>query len=246
MGQLALIKQKMPKRIDISTDIAIIGVWDPTHERYDLISANPYDFKSELQMEALEARLFFIDTFADGNYPTDIYINEIPHRDILAHYLAVEREFLILSESGHLIAGGIEDFYKVRKQTISDGDQFDVSPGLYAIKFYERMEGALIKHIGEKELNYYENKFADSFLGCLIFVIMIGFLVSKLWYFSASLFVIWLIYLAIRFRIRATDQRFQGIRKRITTFENQYPPFIYVFRRIADAENLKGGWHRLG
>lgn len=243
------VTNSMLKRIDIGTDIAIIGVWDPARERHDLRTAKLADFEAGLQTEAQDARLFYINTGADGSYLTDIYIEEEPDPERLTAYSAVEREFLITSESGRLIAGGVEDFVSPTKQITSDNDQFSVSPGLYAIRVYELIEEKLIdrirNHVGEEDYAYYESKSAGFPWGYLLFVITIGFLFTKLWFVAVALFAIGLAYLVIRSHVRSADKRFQDIAQRVAAFDSQYPPFIYVLRSMPPVGDVKGGWHNL-
>lgn len=239
----------MPKRIDIGTDIATIGVWDPAHERHDLKTVKFAAFEAGLQSEARNARLFFINTGADGGYLTDFYVNEEPDAELLAVYSMGEREYLITSESGNLIAGGIEDFVRQTKQITSDEDRLVVSPGLYAIRVYELIEERLVErirsHIGEEDYNYYEQRWAGVPWGCLIFAAAVLLLFAKLWFASVALFLTWVAYLVVTSRLRAADQRFQDISQRISAFDTQYPPFIYVLRSVSDRNSVKGGWYDL-
>lgn len=239
----------MVKRIEIGTDIATIGVWDPARERHDLKTAKYAEYEAALRSEAEAGRLFLVYTGTDGGCLTDIYVDEQPDPDCLILYSPVEREFLIECQSGRLIAGGVEDFIKGDKQITSDADQFTVTPGRYALRFYELIEERLIdrlqNHIGAEDYAYYESKFAGFPWGCLLLVIATMSLFFKLWLVSASMFGLWAAYLAIRSRVRAADHRFQDIAKRIAEFESQYPSFIYVLRRVTDADAVEGGWHEL-
>ncbi len=239
----------MPTRIDIGTDIATIGVWDPTRERHDLKSAKYADFQSGLQSEAEDARLFFVNTGADGGYLTDIYVDEQPDPDCLNLYSTVEREFLISFESGRLIAGGVEDFVSSTKQITSDQDQFEVTPGMYALRFHELIEDRLIdrlgNHIGVEDYAYYESKSAGFPWGCLLFVIATICWFTKLCAVSVGMFALWAAFLVVRSRVRAADHRFWDIAKRIAAFDKQFPPFIYVLRTVTDTDDVKGGWHDL-
>lgn len=239
----------MLRRIEIGTDIATIGVWDPTRERHDLKTAKYAEYESGLRSEAEAGRLFMVYTGADGGFLTDIYVDEQPDPDCLSLYSAVEREFLIECQSGRLIAGGVEDFIKGDKQITSDEDQFTLTPGRYALRFYELIEDRLIdrlkNHVGPEDYAYYESKFAGFPWGCLLLVIATISLFSKLWLVSASVFALWAASLFVRSRVRAADHRFQDTTKRIEEFEMRFPPFIYVLRRVTDADAVEGGWHEL-
>lgn len=239
----------MPQRIEIGTDIAAIGVWDPAHERHDLGRAKHAVFLSELETEAHAARLFFINTFADGGYLTDIYVDDSPDSDHLALYSTVEREFLIESRSGQLIAGGIEDFIDSHKKITSDDHRFNVSPGFYALRLHEFEEekylARLRDHIGADDYDYYQNKSEGTPWGCLLFVVSIIFLIAKMKMMFVGALVIWGIYVMIRFRLRAADSRLRDISIRVKEFEVQFPSLIYILRRVSGASGIKGGWHEL-
>lgn len=239
----------MPKRIDIGTDIATIGVWDPTRERHDLKAAKYADFLAGLESEAKATRLFFVKTGADGGFLTDVYVDEQPSSDCLSLYSPVEREFAIEAPSGRLIAGGIEDFVSSAKQITSEKDLIEVAPGMYALKFYELIEDKLVarlqEHIGAEDYAHYERRFSGWPWGCLLFMLALVCLMITLWLASAVVFALWSIYLVVRFRIHASDSRFQDIAKRIDAFDKQFPPFIYVLRGISSSESIVGGWHKL-
>lgn len=236
-------------RIELGTDIATIGVWDPARERHDLKTAKYADYQSALQSEAENGCLFFVNTGADGGYLTDIYLDEQPDLDRLSLYSAVEREFLITSESGRLIAGGVEDFISSTKQITSEQDQFAVTPGSYALRFYELDEEKFLdrlrSYVGSEDYAYYEGRSAGSPWGCLLVVIAATCLFMLQWLVCVGMFIVWASYLFVRFRIRAADDRFQDIAKRIAEFEDQFPPFVYVLRRLTDTNGIKGGWHDL-
>ncbi len=51
----------MPIRVEVGTDIATIGVWDPAHERHDLKSAKYADYDAALRLEAQSGRLLYIN-----------------------------------------------------------------------------------------------------------------------------------------------------------------------------------------
>ena len=127
----------MRKRIDIGTDIARIGVWDPAFERHDLSVARFADYEDGLEAEASAGRLFFVLTNADGGYPADVYTDELPDQDTLALYRSADRRYLIRCSSGRMIAGGVEDFVSSQKVSTSANDEFSLQPGSYAIQFYE-------------------------------------------------------------------------------------------------------------
>ena len=139
----------MHTRIDVGTDIARIGVWDPAHERHDLRTARYADYEAGLQAEARAGRLFFVNTGADGEYPIELYVDEEPPVADLQLYTLREGEFLICSQSGRLMAGGLEDFVSDTKQITSEEDHFEVAPGMYALSVYELQEEEFDRRLPE-------------------------------------------------------------------------------------------------
>ena len=236
-------------RIDIGTDIATIGVWDPIRERHDLEAAKFAGFEAGIKSEAENARLFFISTGADGGYLTDIYVDEEPNSEYLSVYAGVAREFLISSESGRLVAGGIEDFVSSSKRITSDKDHFHVTPGFYALKVYELVEDKLIdrlrNYIGVEDYAYFERKLSGTPWGCLLFVIAAASIFSRRWLLVVGLFTFWGMYCVVRSRICAADNRFQDIARRVEEYDTHFPPFIYVLRNVPEACGVRGGWHKL-
>jgi len=239
----------MPKRIDIGTDIATIGVWDPTRERHDLKEAKYADFQTALESEAKAARLFFVETGADGGYLTDVYADEQPTSDCLSLYSPVEREFLIEAPSGRLIAGGIEDFISSVKQITSDKDVIEVAPGSYALKIYQLIDDKLTDRVrecvGAEDYAYFVSKTTPSYWRFLLLGIALVCLLARLWLISLAAFASWIVYMTIRFRARTADNRFREIDKRVKALDKQFPPFIYVLRRLVSPGDITGGWHKL-
>lgn len=235
----------MRKRIDAGTDIATIGVWDPTHERHDLKKA---EFsRKNLEADAREGRLFFVNVLSDGNYEIDIYVDEEPPLDDLQLYTPSQREFLISSQSGRLVAAGIEDFVSHTHQISADNDpfQFDVTPGMYALRVYELIDDRISDLIGREDLAYYESKFGGFPWGCLLLVLAGCLLLTPYWIAAVGLFVVWLGYLIVRSSLRRADVRFQEIADRVEEVYDRFPTFLFVLRRITERGNREGGWYDL-
>lgn len=239
----------MPKRIEVGTDIATIGVWDPAHERHDLEGAKYADYDAALRSEAQSGRLFYMNTGADGGCPVDIFVDETPDADVLTAYSQVPREFLVISESGRLIAGGVEDFVSAQKQITSPDDEISVPPGRYRLtlhqldddKYAENLRAA----VGADDVDYYETRWSGIPWGCLLFVVGAVILLLRLWFVAIGVFALWAVYMFVRSRMRASDARYQEIATRIGEHEERFPELILTLRQLDDSTDLKGGWHDL-
>ena len=111
----------MHKRMDMGTDIAAVGVWDPGIDH----TAMPDGYRASIayiEAQARAGQLFYINTGGDGGYPVDIYLNEQPDPDTLSLYNSPDRAFLITSQTGRLIAGGLEDFGNPKPQITNLAD----------------------------------------------------------------------------------------------------------------------------
>jgi hypothetical protein len=240
----------MIKRIDIGTDIATIGVWDPSCELTALQSAKFSEVEAALRAEAEAGRLFFIETRADGSFLTDIYVDEQPTIAKRDFYIEGDREFLLKSPSGYLIAGGVEDFISTTKQITAEQDRFPVTPGWYALRMYElgsyeEYSEHLQQLLGPEDFAYYERKSVGFPWGCLPIVVAAICCAAQQWLAAGLVLALGLVYVAIRRRLRAADHRFQEIIRRIDEFDEQHPPFLYVLRQVPETTDVKGGWYRL-
>jgi hypothetical protein len=126
----------MPHRIPAGSDIAMIGAWDAS------ASANPFtkadttlrQYGRSLDRDATAGQLFFVRTGADGDYPTDVYLDEfLPDGLLSASYpLAADREFLLHLPTGRLVIGGVEA-YRSPKADSSPVHPLTVTPGDYSL-----------------------------------------------------------------------------------------------------------------
>src|SRR5262249_42288870 len=159
--------------------------------------------------EAEAGRLFFINTGADGGYPTDIYVDETPDSELLEVYTTNGREFLIRSESGRLIAGGLEDYGSDGPQITSQQDEFAGEPGRHALTLYqlddERADERARRYLGEDDYDYYQRRTTGTPWGCLMFVaaLIVSFL--KLWLVTLAVFAVWIAYFFLWWRTLARD-----------------------------------------
>jgi hypothetical protein len=234
----------MPLRVELGTDAAMIGLWDPTYGRHDLDDADP----SVLRSEARAGRLFFIDTGADGGYSADIYVDETPGPDVLTMYSQVNRDYLVISESGLLLAGGVEDFVGSRARPSTH--EISIPIGRYAVTLHYWNTGQawepenLRRFIGAEDYDYYEKRTHGIAWGCILFLVALPLLFFNLWYVAGALFCVWIVYRIVRSRIRASDERYQQIHRRITDYTEQSAEFIFLLKR-SDSTELKDGWFNL-
>lgn len=124
-----------------------------------------------------------------------------------------------------------------------------MTPGSYALRVHHLIEEQFIDHmrdqVGVEDYTYYESKSAGIAWGCLLFAIATLCLITKKWLVSVGIFILWAVFVYLKARGQGSDNRFQKIAKRIAAFDEQYPPYIYVLRKVADTTGLKGGWHDL-
>jgi len=237
----------MRKRVEVGTDIAMIGVWDPAHERHDLKKAKYADYEASLRSEAQSGRLFYINTGGDCGYPVDIIIDEATDAEVLSVYSQVSRDFLVISKSGRLVAGGVEDFVNVEKQITSPDDEISVPAGRYGLTLYQLNDDKYAENlraaIGADDLDYYEKRWSGVPWGCLMFIIGIVILVLQFWFVAIGFFALLAAYMFVRSRARASDVRYQEVSKRIGEHQERFTELMFVLRRLDDSSDLEGGWH---
>ncbi|MEM9110599.1 MAG: hypothetical protein AAGC72_11305 [Planctomycetota bacterium] len=245
----------MPRRIEVGTDIASIGVWDPVEPYPD----KPADAQAFIQQQAKAGRLFYIVTGADGGYQTDFYIGEQPDPEILDLYTKYSPEYLIESRSGRLIAGGLEDFANPNPQMTSSEDELVVTPGRYVLSLYELDEDRYLErldeHVSKEDMDYYGKRCDRGCTGCCLFYVIALLLVPFcwvlmdlwpwLWWIAAIFPLIGTTYLLLYSRRLDADTRFKGISQRIAAVSEQYPALICVLDTTELGEPLEGGWHEL-
>ncbi|MFO0977809.1 MAG: hypothetical protein U0996_15505 [Planctomycetaceae bacterium] len=242
----------MRKRIDMGTDIAAIGVWDPSRERHDLASAKYSDLQAGLEADANAGHLFFIRTSADGGYPADFYVDELPSAEVLALYDSPDRRFLIHSSSGRLIAGGLEDFISSSKLITSANDEFSLSPGSYAIQFCDicddKLQALLREKLGDSDYQYYCDRAERLPWGCSVAVAVVATLVlllMRFWFAAGLALSLGIVYSLYRRRKQSADLRFKDIADTVREIEEMFPPFLCILHRADRSEDVAGGWHEL-
>ena len=239
----------------MGTDIATVGVWDPAETYPD----KPADTQTFIQEQAKAGRLFYIQTGADGGYPTDFYVGEQPDPEVLELYIRYSPSYLIESRSGRLLAGGLEDFANPKPQITSSDDELVVIPGRYALSLYEVSEDKhlerLGEHIGKEDMDYYGKRCDRGCTGCCLFYAIALLMLPVCWvlmdwwpwlFWVAAMFpLIGTAYLLLSSRRLDADTRFKDIAQRIASFSEQYPALICVLETSRPGEPLEGGWHEM-
>src|SRR5688572_20003201 len=100
----------MYRRIEVGTDVAMIGVWDAARDA----TPRPWKSADELEAEAAEGHLFLLHTGADGGGPVDVYVDADVPVEVLTTLKPLGREFLVAAPSGRLVIGGVEDYRAVK------------------------------------------------------------------------------------------------------------------------------------
>lgn len=235
----------------VGTDIAAIGLWDVQHGRNDL-SAMPYaEAEQALQADAKGGRLFYINTGADGACDVHLYVDETVPPDLLAHYKSLNRQFLLRSPSGRLVAGGVEVYTGAVSEEDHEGDTVQVASGEYLVQLHELNEGDvndpahLGQVVGEADYAYFQGRSGGSRMGCGLLAAGLILLVFQLWMAGLPLFLAGVGILLYRSWSNGADERFQDIKDRIEDYHAQYPLFIFSLMPVEDGDAHEGGWHTL-
>jgi hypothetical protein len=248
----------MHKRLEVGTDIAMIGIWDVAHARPDLKQLlGSASFDPEIRSDAIQGRLFLVYPGGDGSWDIEVFVSEEPPQELLEVYSQLNRKFRIESTSGQMIAEGIEDFVKIEDFSPTEANKIPVPPGSYSLAVHELQdhlldsEYILTKLLGAEDYQYYTSHAGTSeWFGCLtILVVVASIAVQGLlgtfdyWFVPVGAIAIWAIYHFVQ-RSR-TDERFASLSKRVREYVESKPAFIFVLTPIADAAGLEGGYYEL-
>jgi hypothetical protein len=217
-------------RINAGTDIATIGIWDPTRDGHDLAGVASTE---ELRKRAANAELFFIDTGGDGGFPTEVIVDQDVPETLLRWMEKADGTHKLTCHSGRLVVGGLEDFVNEVKAIISVQDEITVKPGTYRLSLYQsrveedskETEEEIIRRVGADDFAYYAKKGTGLGIGCLFVLAacVAPFLVHWLW--SLALVGAGIAAFVIRQAMLLRDPRHKRVADAIAAFDDEIPAY---------------------
>lgn len=238
----------MRAECEIGTDIAMIGLWDPAHPRHDLGPLANGPFMTGLEEAATLGQLFFVSTYSDGSYKVLITVDEAPDPDEIKFLSVSESEFLIESQSGELVAGGVE-YFKDANTSGVELDRICVEPESFAIQAYKLDDAATTRllrhHLGDNDYEYFQRRIDRWPWGCLSFVLVPLSIILRQPSLTLYLLGGWLLFVVIRFVLRLLDTRFQELMERADGILEPAIQLVWVLRKLSPPTDLKGGWDEL-
>jgi hypothetical protein len=242
----------MIKRIDVGTDVAMIGAWDASRA-----DASPGQAASQaLHAEAEQGDLFLIETRADGGGPVELYLDEEVPPHLREDLHAMPRDFLLRLPSGRLVVGGVEDYRSTKAPVTTDQSQaIAMAAGEYRLRCFIRSdsedeapasEGELEKLVGAGRLARYDRM---NKLGCLTgpaTLLLFPALVLPLgWKLALGITaVVFIAYWHVLERILRLSADYRELREIVPQFraDTERPTFVLQLLRIQEGDDVKGGW----
>lgn len=237
----------------------MLAAWDASLQE-DTMRRPPLQAGKLLHAEAASARVFVIETGADGGGDVEIYVDEPLPGSTYRGLRRCGSEHLLHLPSGRLMIGGAEDYRAPRPAITSAQNVATLPPGDYAIACYVHDEaeatsfdprklGALI---GEEDFAYYQRVTWLSTGGYLIALLF--FVLCPMWGWKGALAAtagLLLAYFWVQEKwILARNERYQSIRHRMNDYHQQVqaqsaPTLILTLRRETAGSGVTGGVVRL-
>ncbi len=239
----------MHRRINVATDVAMIGLWDVS--RNDGSQGPSTDFYGE----ADEAHLFILQAGADWSGAVSLYVDQELPADVLKTIKPVGREFLVAVPTGQLIVGGVDD-YRAATPRVTGADSIVTVPaGDYRVRCYRgpdddetvaASEAEIRKAVGEKNVRYYDRiNGCNAALGCATPIVLFAALCFVIrWFFALPIaFVGFIAYFHVAKWFLDRNLRYSQLGKQIDAMRltNQPPTFVFELRRTTDRQGLAGG-----
>jgi len=226
-------------RINAGTDIAMIGIWDPTRDAHDLAGAASTD---ELRRRAADAQLFLIDTGGDGEFPTEVIVDQDVPETLLRWMEKVNGTHELACHSGRLVVGGLEDFVNEVKVITSAADEITVKPGTYRLSLYvsrveedsKETEEEIIRRVGAEDFAYYARKGTGLGIGCLFVLAACVAPFAVHWSWSLALVTAGVGAFAIRQAMLRRDPRHKRVADAIAAFDDEIPAYAVHLEWEAD------------
>lgn len=126
----------MKRRIEVGTDVALLGAWDESCEIADFASLSMKQIDILLNDDAKSGQLFLMELGADWGGGADIYVNVEIDPEGRDRLRPVGDEYLVSLPSGQMVVGGVEDYRSAEKRITSDASVVKVPPGEYGIRCF--------------------------------------------------------------------------------------------------------------
>jgi hypothetical protein len=241
------------QRVDVGTDVAMIGAWDANRD------ARPPDravnWAEALQRDVDEGHLFLIHTGADGGGPVDVYVDtEVPPK-VLDGASALDGEFFLALPTGRMVVGGAEDYRAAKRRITDDNSVVGVPPGNYLLRCYvgpdedqddmPASEKELKARVGAENLRWYDR--ANGTIVVVGFAMLLQFPLLAVWLrwwiALAIALVVFFAYWHISAWLIRRSARYVELERVITPFRFAHAPpsFILELRAVADTTGLRGG-----
>ena len=244
---------RMIKRIDVATDIAMIGAWDASHTEQPLSRQDKRRFRQILHEDAEQGRLFLIETGGDVGGPVELYVDaEIPP-NVLKQFNPAQRDFRLQVPSGNLLVGGIEDYRADSPKITSDADILTIAPGDYRLRCWirasdedEASETELEKLVGAERLRRFDRR---NKLGCMagpVTLLLFPALVFPLgWKIALGVSIVaFLAYWHVLERVLRLSADYRELSEIVPKYRegNERPLFVLQLLPLLESDDLKGGW----
>jgi hypothetical protein len=244
----------MKSRIQVGTDVAMIGAWDKGVA--DLSVTKHEGLHKSLEQDAAAGILFLVNTGADCGGAVDVYIDAEVQARLGQQITRVGGEYLLSVPTGELVLGGAEDYRSGNPQITSADSAVVVPASDYAVTCFEVTPGddepdphaILEQSVGADDAAYFgKMNNAQGLFGCssLLFFPVLAYL----WNWMAALpitGVIFILSFNLSAKLLSRNQRYQNLCERysdaLIEAESRESPFLILeLRRISSRENLKGG-----
>ena len=245
----------MKTRIQVGTDVAMIGIWDAS--RSEIFPGSKQNSSlSFLENEAIKGHLFFVLTGGDCGGSVDLYIDSNMPEESRKRSKQLGREFLLSVPSGKAVVGGVEDYGSKTPKITSPDSVISVPPGDFAVSCFRIEEteddpspyALLEKRVGREETKYFEktNKLAMLIgFSTLLSFPFLGYFFGWKWALFASGFI-FIASFHVMERMFKSSARYQSLSKQYEealkeSQQQGLPLFVFELRPILAHENIKGG-----